>query len=148
MQPVSTTNTHHLVCLRCCVILVLVGTVAGCHRYEVALAPVRGKVTLDGKPLARASVMFAPADGAGGPAFAVTDENGEYELQYTHEQKGAVTGNCVVRIKTGFQSIEDEDKGIKRPETVPARYNRQSTLTANVTPAGGPYNFDLTSKAK
>jgi hypothetical protein len=130
---------------RLLVIAVLLGAV-GCGKYEVELAPVRGRVTLDGKGLARATVTFAPAEGAGGPAYAVTDQDGNYELEYTHDRKGAVAGKCIVRIKTGFQSLEDEEKGIKRPETVPAKYNRQSTLTAEVMPDGGPYNFDLISK--
>src|SRR5262245_40295771 len=104
----------------------------GCGKNDIGLVAVQGRVTLDGKPLSRASVMFAPADSnTGGPAFALTDDSGNYELQYTHAQKGALCGKCVVRIKTGFQSIEDEDKGIRRRETVPAKYNRHSTLTVD-----------------
>lgn len=101
---------------------------------------------MDGAPLARAAIVLAPTGGKGGPAYAVTDDDGRYEVVYTHERGGAVVGECTVRIKTGFQSIDDEQKGIARPETVPARYNVQSTLKVDVQPGGGPYDFDLKSK--
>jgi hypothetical protein len=90
--------------------------------------------------------MLAPVGGKGGPAYAVTDEDGRYEVTYTHERDGAVVGECIVRIKTGFQSFEDEQAGRARPETVPAKYNVQSTLKVNVQPGGGPYDFELKSK--
>lgn len=90
--------------------------------------------------------MLAPVGGKGGPAYAVTDEDGRYELSYTHDRDGAVVGECVVRIKTGFQSIDDEQQGVLRPETVPSKYNVQSTLKVDVQPGGGPYDFDLQSK--
>jgi hypothetical protein len=118
----------------------------GCSRGEVELAPVQGRITMDGKPLARAAVVIAPVGGTGGPAYAVTDDDGRYELAYTHERSGAVVGECLVRIKTGYQSFEDEQQGRARPETVPARYNVQSELRINVTPGGGPYDFELKSK--
>jgi hypothetical protein len=119
---------------------------AGCSKGDVELATVQGRVTMDGRPLPRAAVMVAPLAGKGGPAFAVTDEEGQYEITYTHDREGAVVGECIVRIRTGFQSFDDEQKGIARPETVPAKYNLNSELKVNVQPGGGPYDFDLKSK--
>jgi len=124
----------------------LVVAIAGCSQSDIPLAAVRGRITLDGQPLARAAIVLAPVGGKGGPAYAVTDENGNYEIAYTHDRKGAVVGECVVRIKTGFQSVEDEEQKRERPERVPARYNKQTTLSINVQPGGGPYDFDLKSK--
>jgi hypothetical protein len=123
-----------------------VAVVSGCSKGEVELANVQGRITLDGTPLPKASIMFAPLGGKGGPAIALTDDAGQYELKYTYDRDGAVVGDCIVRIKTGFQSIEDEEQGIVRPEKVPAKYNVKSTLKVNVQPGGGPYDFDLTSK--
>ncbi len=48
------------------------------------LAPVHGVVTMDGKPLANATVRFIPESGR--PSVGVTDEQGRYELNYTDEQ--------------------------------------------------------------
>ena len=129
---------------RMAVALVVI-TVSSCSQGDVELATVQGRVTLDGAPLPHAAVIFAPVGGKGGPAYAVTDDQGRYELQYTHDREGAVVGECLVRVKTGIQSIEDEEHGRPRPERVPAKYNTQSTLTVNVQPGGGPYNFDLQS---
>jgi len=125
-------------------LLVLVG--GGCSQGDVELANVYGRVTLDGAPLARAAVILAPVGGKGGPAYAVTDDEGRYELAYTHDRQGAVVGECLVRIKTGFQSFEDEQAGVDRPEKVPAKYNVQSTLKVDVQPGGGPYDFELLTK--
>lgn len=101
---------------------------------------------MDDKPVARAVLTFAPIGGRGGPAYAVTDADGRYKLAYTHEREGAVVGECVVRIKTGFQSIADEEQGRKAVETIPAKYNLQSELKVDVQPDGGPYDFKLTTK--
>jgi hypothetical protein len=127
------------------ILATLLLAVAGCGKGDVQLSRVHGRVTLDGQPLARAAVILAPLGGAGGPAYAVTDDDGRYEVAYTHDRKGAVVGECIVRIKTGFQSIEDEEQRRVRRETVPERYNTQSTLVVNVQPGGGPYDFELTS---
>lgn len=120
--------------------------VAGCSDQAAELAPVEGRVTLDGRPVAKAALTFAPVGGRGGPAYAVTDDDGRYTLAYTHERQGAVVGECVVRIRTGFQSIADEEQGRKAVESIPAKYNLQSELKVNVQPDGGPYDFKLTTK--
>lgn len=129
-----------------CLLATLALIAAGCSDQGAALAPVEGRVTLDGRPVARAALVFAPVGGQGGPAYAVTDDDGRYKLAYTHERQGAVVGECLVRIKTGFLSIEDEERGRKAVETIPAKYNLQSELKVDVQPDGGPYDFELTTK--
>src|SRR5690348_3214851 len=66
-------------------------------------APVSGKVTLNGQPLAHASISFQPIAPEGvtdpGPGSAgTTDEKGDYTLQATTGQKGALVGKHRVRI--------------------------------------------------
>ncbi len=115
--------------------------VAGCggQSDRPALGRVHGRVTLDGKPLAKAGVGFQPK-GKGRESFATTDENGEYELNYRADVQGAGAGDNAVRITK--QTSHDW-----RSETVPAKYNRQSTLRFEVK-AGedNVANFDLLSK--
>ena len=54
---------------------------------ESGLAPVKGRVLMNGQPLAGAAVMFHPA-GGGTPATGVTDSNGDFEME-TSQVKGA-----------------------------------------------------------
>ena len=59
----------------------LVGLVAlaGCDR-EATTNPVRGTVTLDGRPLPKATVQFLAQDPGGRDALGTTDANGRFRL--------------------------------------------------------------------
>src|SRR4029453_18299896 len=72
---------------------------SGCGKSKLTVAPVSGTVTLDGAPLAAASVMFQPKDG-GRPSFGVTNAQGHYILEYSMSELGAKVGPCTVRITT------------------------------------------------
>jgi hypothetical protein len=116
------------------------------------LAQVTGTVTLDGKPLPQASVVYVPVahgDQASRPANGVTDESGLYKLQYSTTQSGARPGKYQVSISTFRDQGEDwsgnEVPGA--PETVPSVYNSASTLTAEVKADGPPIDFALKSDA-
>lgn len=77
--------------------------------------------------------------------MAETDESGRYELNYTGHEKGALRGKHVVSIST-YRRL-DPDSGVTetRPEKVPAKYNVESTLTAEVPASSGSVDFALTS---
>src|SRR5690606_10701086 len=100
----------------------------------------------DGKPLPEAVVMFSPSGGQGGPAYGVTDHEGNYELRYSPERNGAVTGECVVRIKTGVQQFDANRETVRKKELVPEKYNKLSTLRVVVSPETMTYDFDLKSR--
>ena len=93
------------------------------------LAPVEGTVTLDGKPLAGATVMFRPKaadeDTAARMAASVgiTDENGVYHLIYSRDAAGAAVGVHRVEIR------HTNELG---REIVDETYNMRSTLAAEV----------------
>jgi len=111
----------------------------GCR--EMKVAPVSGVVTLDGKPLAKASVTYLPEAG-GRPSYGVTDENGRYRLAYSMSQEGAEVGKCSVKITTG---IESGDYGSRRAkEQVPARYSKEPPLV-DVLPRSNTIDIELTS---
>ena len=135
--------------------IVLVALV-GCGKpYQVA--QVSGTVTLDGKPLAKASITFAPMatkdNMAPGPtATGLTDANGHYTLIFDKNTPGAVVGKCRIYITSvvGDGTVNDKDGGppVKRiKDRVPARYNLNTELTYDV-PAGGSdqANFELKSQ--
>ncbi|MDZ4821816.1 MAG: hypothetical protein SGJ20_22875 [Planctomycetota bacterium] len=120
--------------------------IAGCDEQGVPLTPVRGQVTLDGKPLPAAVVMFVPNGTSGGPAYGVTDSEGNYELRYSPGRAGAVTGNCLVRIKTGVQKMDENRNTVRTKELVPDKYNKLSTLRVEVGPDTKSYDFALSTQ--
>ena len=78
------------------------------------LAPVSGRVTLDGKPAANVHVSFQPmATGGninpGGGSYAIVDEDGRFTLKTVDgDKRGAVVGKHRVEINI-------------RPENAPSR---------------------------
>jgi hypothetical protein len=124
--------------------------VLGCGGSK--LAPVSGTVTLDGKPLAKASVTFQPNDpkqmNPGPGSTALTNENGEYTLQQTGSSKGAVVGLHRVEISCPIddgKSNPDDDRQRKPRDRVPPRYNVQSTLQFEVKLGDNTADWKLTS---
>jgi hypothetical protein len=136
--------------------LALLGSVSmvGCggSSYEGPTRyPLTGKVTLDGEPVNGGSISFLPEmpDSAeqrvtGGPI-----ENGAYSVP---AEQGANSGKYRVEVRwpkpTG-KKFKDSDTGemldtVK--EAVPAKYNIQSELTADVSAEKTTFDFDLKSK--
>lgn len=110
------------------------------------LGAVRGTVTLDGQPLADAQVTFAPESGR--PSIGRTDSAGRYELTYVMATKGAKVGRHRVFVDWAPVDADVEDgrqKASARP-TIPARYGRQSELTADVRGGANTFDFALESK--
>jgi len=120
------------------------------------LAPVSGKVTLDGKPLPNAKVVFQPIPTSGvqaGPASAgETNEQGEYTLKLLRAgTPGAVVGEHRVSITAPQGPAPDpaEDNPKPRKDLVPEQYNAQTELKCAVPPGGKTdANFELSSKPK
>lgn len=110
------------------------------------LGPVTGRVTLKGKPLADARVVFRPEKGGGRPSGGKTDEDGYFELFYSDDLPGAVIGHHKVLITT-FVGKDDESEEPEaqsgREERVPAIYNLQTTLVADVKKENEEFVFEL-----
>lgn len=62
-----------------------------------------------------------------------------------HRRTARCPGDYLVSITTFREAEEDEDGNLieAQPETVPARYNLETELTATVEEGGGPYDFQL-----
>lgn len=117
---------------------------AGCGSGRSDLAPVSGKVTLDGQPLAKALVEFIPEGTSGVVAIGRTDEQGNYTLMASRSAQGATIGPNKVRITT-FEIIDDNGRQRVVPERVPSRYNSQTELRVTVAPRSNTLNFELTT---
>jgi len=122
---------------------------SGCGGSD--LGSVSGTVTLDGNPLAGAQVMFMPV-GGGGVSTGETDSAGKYTLICADGSQGAVIGAHTVSIEL----IEEEDTGDGTGEDeseasgeglVPARYNEETELKADVQAGSNTFNFDLETGA-
>ncbi len=119
------------------VLALLIG-LFGCSRSDrPELGEVTGKVTLDGQSLSAATVVFSPTEG-GRQSMAVTDAEGNFEIIYIRDIKGAKIGPHKVRITTATEE--------KPEERLPARYNAQTELTAQVQPGSNEIPFGLTSE--
>ena len=120
---------------------------AGCGGAEFKMAPVSGKVTLNGQALSDAFVSFEPLEGMSAPASTgKTDSEGKFSLICpVTNAKGAVVGKHRVRITAAKYIVEPgrEDAGggvVEEP--VPAQYNTASELTFDV-PRGGSTTADF-----
>jgi hypothetical protein len=122
--------------------LCLATTLVGCGGND-DLASVRGKVTLDGKPLEGAQVVFAPVS-EGATSYGRTDSSGNYVMMFSDKDKGAWLGENVVRIST--EDVGTGDSPAKK-ELLPAIYNTRSTLRANVEKKANTFDFELESGA-
>ncbi|MBA3316252.1 MAG: carboxypeptidase regulatory-like domain-containing protein [Planctomycetota bacterium] len=100
-----------------------------------------GTVTMDGKPLPQALVRFLPQDGVvNRPSTGVTEIDGTYRLLYSAREEGAVVGPAKIEISTG-----DPEQPMY-PETVPAKYNAETTLSREVEAGSNVFDFELESK--
>jgi hypothetical protein len=117
---------------------------AGCGQSGPELAPVRGVVTLDSEPVFEAQLMFQPE--VGSPSYGVTDKDGQYELYYNRDRKGALVGSHTVSIEMDTQIVGPDGRYIRRPQAIPPRYNTQSELRSDVEPdRENVFDFELKS---
>jgi hypothetical protein len=118
-------------------------------------APVKGKVTLNGQPLANAQVVFnrIPPEGSiesGPSAVGTTNEKGEYTLRVSSKQSGAPVGKHKVAItlmnSEGGESDAPAPPGSGPRNVIPKKYNEETDLSCDVPPSGNDHaNFDLQS---
>lgn len=108
--------------------------ILGCGTDGPEIATVEGTVTMDGQPLANASVIFSPENGR--PAAARTDESGHFELKFSGGREGAIPGKHTVQIRTARQGVMNDDGSMAAgsAETVPMVYNERTELEFVVEP--------------
>src|SRR5262249_13168360 len=98
-----------------------------------SLAPVRGRVTCNGKPVVAASITFSPVPGsegdrdAGKPGTGFTDAQGSYQLSTYKPYDGALVGQHRVLV-----ALDDTNH---------ARCKKEKRTTLEVKP--GPNELDI-----
>lgn len=87
---------------------------AGCGQGGPATAPVVGTVTLDGRPLAGALVLFQPSQGV--PARGITDDDGGFSLTTFASGDGALVGPHRVAVsKFTISGVQADASGVSGP---------------------------------
>ena len=113
---------------------------AGCSGSGQDVAPVSGRVTLDGQTMSGARLMFQPEAVGGSPSYGTTDQEGRYELSYKRGEKGAIVGTHSVKIEAGASA-----EGAKT-RALPARYNSQTELRREIKSGeDNVIDFELTT---
>jgi hypothetical protein len=135
---------------------VCLALVGGCGPDRPLTIPVDGTVTVDGRPVEGASVMFMPQF-PGRPALGVTDASGQFRLTTFASGDGAQPGQHTVTVTlqktTGFVADKDGLSGGMAPEgvriewVVPQRYSKPETseLSVEVKQGMSSVKLDLTS---
>ena len=113
---------------------------AGCGPREPATYEVRGTVEWKGQPLPEGYVNFAPGEGQSLKVDAGQITGGAFVFRST-------AGAKTVEIWANREKAGQTNKvmGMREKEQyIPAKYNSQSTLKANVTPEGpNEFTFKL-----
>lgn len=131
--------------------------IAACGPSRPKTAPVSGVVTLDGKPVAGASVMLTPDDG-GRPALGETDAEGKFTLTTFEPGDGALVGKHHVTVRkveiSGVQADRDGlsgapiPGGIREKWIIPKKYSnaKEWNHTVEVKSSLEPLKLQLTSR--
>lgn len=133
---------------------------------DAKLGEVTGKVTLDGQPVKGAVVTFTPVDG-GRASVGKTDDNGVYNLAFGAEP-GALVGTHKVTVqavtstggttfdpnirsdspeyeKQAMGGSQADYNNAKSTETIPAKYNKETTLEYEVKSGKNTIDIEMTS---
>ena len=124
--------------------MLIVALEAGCGPSRPVLLPAEGLVTLDGKPLGDAAVVFQPKAG-GRPASARTDASGRFKVGTYTPQDGALPGEHTVTIAAVESSGPPNAPEVRW--ITPKKYsNNQSGFSATVAAGSKTFTFDLSSE--
>ena len=125
---------------------------AGCDNGRLRTAPVRGRLTFEGKPVPYGTVNFIPTSTNGPSATGDIGPDGSYKLKTYKPGDGAILGTHKVVI-VAIESMGDrlpEDRTPLPPSIVPDKYSSVVTtdLTATVKDEDNQIDFDLKEDGK
>jgi hypothetical protein len=132
-------------CLLSCLALIA-GITMGCGGEQgPATYPVTGTVTFDGAPVEEGRIQFTPVSGA--RSFAAEIKNGQYSLESeTGKMKVEITASRLIPGKFDTSNPDDEPQPVGEMY-IPAKYNADTTLEAEITESGeNKFDFALTAE--
>lgn len=135
-------------------ILILL-TGLGCGASPVG---VKGALTVDGKPLANATVMFVPEDADGKTATGTTDASGAFRLTTFKLNDGAMRGSYKivvthsepVVIPKDIKDVDEQKAYVasqpRKPSIVPEKYSHaEQTPLKHRVPQDGDAKIEIKS---
>lgn len=139
--------------------MLLAISLLGCSKSDVKLAPVKGKVTVNGsEPFANGLVRFIPEPGANlNSREATTDDQGNYTIEFFPGQPGLQPGEYKVMFSLyqmpdgSLPPDQTQEPDPKHPtalgavQYVPSEYEfgKASECAVTVPEEGGAFDFDL-----
>jgi hypothetical protein len=122
----------------CLLLLASFAGLAGCGGSGPESIPITGTVTFDGQPIPTGNITLMAADGKIAPdagsivkgQFAFSAKPGLKRVEIQAERMGAP---------------DPEMKSPNRFQYIPAKYNAESTLRADVSATSTTFTFDLRS---
>ncbi len=119
--------------LRVLVLLALAGL--GCDRGP-HMVPVTGHVTYNGEPVSQGEISFVPHEKELAPDGGKI-RDGRYDLRVK-------PGRKTVQIRAS-RPVEQDSPAmeVRYADYIPAKFNRESTLTVEVGSTGEQFDFDL-----
>lgn len=131
------------ICTRCALLVLFLSavifTTVGCGKGT--LIKVQGVVTLDGEPLAGATVSFMPV-GEGRPASGRTDADGRFRLTTSRTDDGALPGEYKVVVVVE----EANEKFVGREQGSFTNEEKQAARIGTMTPQGKKKQAEEKSK--
>jgi hypothetical protein len=131
--------------------LLILVVLAGCGGDSIERGTVRGRVTYQGKNVEQGVIQFSPIGDTKGRPSGADIVDGKYEIK----ENGPAVGTHRVEIqsyrKTG-RKVPDLLGDVSNPNrpmidevvpSLPAMYNVESTLTAEIEPEENVRDFDL-----
>jgi hypothetical protein len=121
----------------------------GC-KPSAGLASVEGKVALDGKPLANATVLLSPTRGDGpGPFVGTANSEGRFSIGPVGNEGAGVAPDTYIVVITTLKPDPKSPDGAPPPgqkEVVPLKYRDGSERL--IVPVGGKKDADFNLKTR
>lgn len=124
------------------VVILTLLPLTGCGGSRLGTVPVKGKVTIDGRPVTTGTVFFQPVDVAQGrPARSALAADGSYAAASLDNDQGIVPGE----YKVSLMPPAAEAANPAMQDLIPAKYRNPDTsgLSLTVPDRGGPIVFDI-----
>lgn len=121
----------------------LAAAIAGCGRAPFPVAPVHGRVTIDGQPLASGKVLFAPIAQddrleAGKWAMGTVQPDGTFVLSTYGENDGAIVGDhwaTVVSSPGGTAATTPKFNRVRIPRRISVVAGQDNEVSISLTAA-------------
>ncbi len=125
--------------------LFAVFVLSGCQDGRPNKGKVKGTVTLDGRPLEKGSVLFISTDNTT-PSSSAEIRNGTFAGEvYVGQMNVQVLSPQVVGKRKVYDTPDSPEADVLE-ERIPAKYNTETVLTADVKPGEQELNFPLKNK--